>query len=74
MCRCQARDAVVVMRSPAREGGGNETSYRELLAGATIETKNNVEQPNFPQEEQVPKLDLTINVDVFFPVWGGQYH
>ena len=39
-----------------------EVKNRTELAGATIESKNNEEQPKFPQEEQVPKSDSTISV------------
>ena len=39
-----------------------EMKNRTELAGATIESKNNEEQPKFPQEEQVPKSDSTISV------------
>ena len=39
-----------------------EMKHRTELAGATIESKNNEEQPKTPQEEQVPKSELTINV------------
>ena len=40
-----------------------EMKHHTELAGATIETKNNdIEQPKFPQEEQVPKSDSTISV------------
>ena len=40
-----------------------EMKHHTELAGATIESKNNdIEQPKFPQEEQVPKSDSTISV------------